>query len=251
MMRLPRPVCALSLVFACGGGEDVRGTATAASASQASISISISGSSGIGSSTGEVTEGGPDSTGGTGGLGATTSGPALETGDESGDGPKFDVGDESGGLDTTTGADAMCPCAAKLDLIYVLSDDRELWTYDPANNIFTMIGPLGCPTSDGTFSMGVGRDGKAWVQTTYVDDVFAQTYIGDLFVLDVDDPANCSDPGYSPGANGWQHFGMGFAGPPMPALADDLAVLHHDRADTRVGRGGVQTLRIVSEATAS
>lgn len=228
MMRLPRPVCALSLVFACGGGEDVRGTATAASASQASISISISGSSGIGSTTGEVTEGGPDSTGGTGGLGATTSGPALETGDESGDGPKFDVGDESGGLDTTTGADAMCPCAAKLDLIYVLSDDRELWTYDPANNIFTMIGPLGCPTSDGTFSMGVGRDGKAWVQTTYVDDVFAQTYIGDLFVLDVDDPANCSDPGYSPGANGWQHFGMGFVSNSQADPCDRLYAQHWD-----------------------
>jgi len=139
-------------------------------------------------------------------------------------GPKFDLGDATGGADT--GAQEMCPCAPKLDLIYLLSDDRELWTYAPLSNTFTMIGPLGCPTTDGTFSMGVGRDGKAWIQTTYLDDAINQTYIGDLFILDVNDPVNCTDPGYTPGAGGWQHFGMGFVSNSASDPCDMLYAQH-------------------------
>ncbi|MCA9638658.1 MAG: hypothetical protein KC420_21660, partial [Myxococcales bacterium] len=148
-----------------------------------------------------------DSSGG----GSGTEGATSDASVGSSGGFKFDIGGDSESAgDTTGGPDySMCPCGDKLDLIYVLSDDRELWTYDPTFNVFSKVGDLGCPTSDGTFSMGVGRDGKAWIQTTHLD-LNQGIYIGDLFELDVINPANCTDPGYNPGANGWIHFGMAF-----------------------------------------
>lgn len=212
MRTLARLPAALLLVLACGGSEDDdTGTASTVSASQGSISLS--GPTAAGATTTA------DDTTATGEL-VTTGGPVTsET-----NGPKFDLGDATGGPDT--GVEEMCPCAPKLDLIYLLSDDRELWTYAPLSNAFTMIGPLGCPTTDGTFSMGVGRDGKAWIQTTYLEDQINQTYIGDLFLLDVNNPANCTDPGYTPGAGGWQHFGMGFVSNSASDPCDKLYAQH-------------------------
>lgn len=179
----------------------------------------------------------PDDTssGSTGGSGETESGgstvAATGTSDDpgptttTGGGVKFDLGDDTGEM-TSEGPppDALCPCAAKLDLIYVLSDNRELWTYDPLSNEFALVGPLGCPTTDGTFSMGVGRDGFAWIQTTIPQGV--SNYVGDLFRLDVTNPQNCVDPGYTPGANGWVHFGMAFVSASASDPCDELYGQH-------------------------
>lgn len=140
------------------------------------------------------------------GTPTTSDGPGAGTTGESG--LKFDLGEGSGTMTSDGPGDPLCPCAPKLDRIYVLSDDRELWTYDPLANQFALVGPLGCPTTDGTFSMGVGRDGFAWIQTTIPQGL--SNYVGDLFRLDVSNPQNCVDPGYQPGANGWVHFGMAF-----------------------------------------
>ena len=204
MMRRSSPsALALALIlFGCGddgrggGGDTASGTGIL-TLPNTSLTTANSGTDG----------------GGTGG-GGTTTGPATATDDSgaamtTGSGPKFDLEVASGG-ETTCVVDPQCPCAEKLDLIYVLSDDRELWTYDPVSNGFAMVGPLGCPTADGTFSMGVGRDGFAWVQTTAPTDFLGTNFIGDLYRLDVNNPQNCTDPGYTPGSNGWVHFGMAF-----------------------------------------
>lgn len=222
---LARGVPLVVLVVACGGGDEDEEGGSATAATVAASGISVSGAS-VAASTGDGSTGG-GGTAATGETGVVTTGGVAETGEDSGEAPKFDLGGGTGAPETT-GVDELCPCAAKLDLIYVLSDDRELWTYDPESNVFAMVGALGCPTADGTFSMGVGRDGKAWVQTTYADDIFAGTYIGDLFVLDVNNPANCTDPGYSPGANDWQHFGMGFVSNSAVDPCDRLYAQHWD-----------------------
>ena len=39
-----------------------------------------------------------------------------------------------------------------------------------------------------------------------------------------------------------QHFGMGLAGPPVPAFAHHLAIPHDDAAHTRIGHGGIDAL---------
>ena len=179
---------------------------------------------------------------GDGGSGSTSSAAGSTSGDSAGastggdSGPKFDLGVDTGGS-TTGGVDTMCPCADKLDLIYVLSDDRELWTYDPLKNSFAMVGALGCPTADGTFSMGVGRDGFAWIQTTAPVDIFGTQYVGDLFRLDVNDPANCTDPGYTPGANDWMQFGMAFVSQSASDPCDNLYGQHWDGVAGSWGEG--------------
>jgi len=214
MIRRSSILTALALVFGCGGGDDDAEATAGVTASP--TSISVSGSSPSSDPTG-TTPGGE--TGSASDAGTTGASPPT-TGDTNPP-PKFDLGEP----ETTTGAELACPCAPKLDLIYVLSDDRELWTYDPGQNVFAMIGALGCPTRDGTFSMGVGRDGKAWVQTSTAQ---GDADVGDLFILDVNNPANCTDPGYAPGANGWQHFGMGFVSNSVDDPCDRLYGQHWD-----------------------
>lgn len=188
--------------LACSTESGADGTTGGATSPMTLTNLTLPGTSTGAGSSGGGTEGATGT-----GEGSTTAEGTGEPVTSTTTGVKFDLG-----IDTTTSTtgppDAMCPCAPKLDLIYVLSDSRELWTYDPVANSFALVGPLGCPTADQTFSMGVGRDGYAWIQTTRTNDFV--NYIGDLFLLDVNNPANCTDPGYTPGANGWVHFGMAF-----------------------------------------
>ena len=214
-------VLAAPSLTACAGDE---GESTSA-ASGASASITASGITTTISTTATSTAGSDgSSTGGSGSEG--TSAAATSSGGDDTGGVKFDVAQETTGGATTGPDDSLCPCGDKLDLIYVLSDDRQLWTYDPMANAFAMVGPLGCPTQNGTFSMGVGRDGFAWVQDTALVDVINQTYIGDLYRLDVTNPQNCTDPGYTPGAGGWIHFGMAFVSHSESDPCDDLYGQH-------------------------
>lgn len=206
-MRTPSPVWLVALALACHEDSGASASAAAGTAPTTLPDLTLPGTA---SETGSETE--PSS--------GTADG--SSTAPTSSGGPKFDLGE-----DDSTGPDgALCPCAPKLDLIYVLSDDRELWTYDPLANSFALVGPLGCPTTDGTFSMGVGRDGFAWIQTTIPQGV--SNYVGDLFRLDVTNPLNCVDPGYVPGAEGWVHFGMAFVSVSAGDPCDRLYGQHWD-----------------------
>ena len=101
---------------------------------------------------------------------------------------------------TETGGMEICTCAENTDLIYVLSDDAELWSFDPMTLQFNQISPaLGCPNNS-TFSMSVDRNGIAYVM--FQND--------DIYTIDVNNPNMCSDPGYQPGQMGFNKFGMGF-----------------------------------------
>ncbi|MEZ4454417.1 MAG: hypothetical protein R3B09_33505 [Nannocystaceae bacterium] len=196
-LALPALACSTAVV------DESDGTGSAGSITAASITT-MTGSTSAGATAATDDGSSGESQGESSGEPATTSG---TSGGTTGSDFKFDLG-ETTGLESTGPDDSMCPCADKLDLIYVLSDDRELWTYDPASNAFALVGGLGCPTQNGTFSMGIGRDGYAWIQDTAPQGL--NSYIGDLYRLDVNNPANCTDPGYTPGANGWIHFGMAF-----------------------------------------
>jgi hypothetical protein len=100
---------------------------------------------------------------------------------------------------TDTGVE-LCSCADNTDLIFVLSDDGELWSFDPLSNQFAMItANLGCPQNQ-AFSMSVDRNGIAHVM--FQND--------DIFTVDVNNPNMCIDPLYQPGQLGFNKFGMGF-----------------------------------------
>ncbi|MFV8752300.1 hypothetical protein ACNOYE_17260 [Nannocystaceae bacterium ST9] len=105
--------------------------------------------------------------------------------------------------ETESGADTgtpSCDCAENTDVIYVISDDGELWSYDPVDTQFALISAnLGCPQSQ-AFSMSVDRKGIAHVMFKNAD----------IYTVDVNNPNMCLDPMYEPGQLGFNKFGMGF-----------------------------------------
>ena len=111
--------------------------------------------------------------------------------------------DDTTGGENTTDVET-CPCP-DLDVplddgIFVLSKTAALWKFFPENNQFMMLGAVDCGLPPSTFSMGVDREGFAWVQ------------FSDLQIrkVDVTDPGNCSDPGFVPMQQGIENFGMAF-----------------------------------------
>ncbi len=99
-----------------------------------------------------------------------------------------------------------------VDLVYVVDEQNDFMSFDPRKlpgNPFTKIGTLTCPTQDPTIqvppgavvpqSMGVDRNGVAWVEYTS----------GEIFNVSLTD-ATCTPSGYVPRAGGMDLFGMGF-----------------------------------------
>jgi hypothetical protein len=95
-----------------------------------------------------------------------------------------------------------CSCSPGTDLIYLLSDEEELWSYDPESDEFALLGSAACGGGDYPYSMAVNNEGMAWI-----------LYGGsnDLRILDVNDPAaGCTDPDFMTGQSGFGLFGMSF-----------------------------------------
>jgi hypothetical protein len=132
------------------------------------------------------------------GPGDTTSPP-----DDSSSGPGDTTAADTTTDASTTDAEA-CPCP-DLDVplddgIFVLSKTADLWKFFPETNTFIKLGAVDCGLMPSTFSMGVDREGYAWVQ------------FSDLQIrkVDVTDTSNCSDPGFVPMQDGVENFGMAF-----------------------------------------
>lgn len=97
------------------------------------------------------------------------------------------------------GNQAGCSEAAKL--VYVVSDDNDLFSFAPDKTAFTKIGTLDCPAGGATpNSMAIDRTGTAWVN--YSD--------GALFKASTAD-ASCQATSYENGQGGITRFGMAFA----------------------------------------
>lgn len=165
-----------------------------------------------GSASGGVDDGGSDDDG---------------TGGGGGD-PKFDIAG-GGDLGSSGGGDqGSCPCGENADLIYVLSDNAELWTYSPLANVFTQLGTFDCGVLPTTFSMGVARSAVAWMM--HRPD-------GDIFHVDVNDANTCTDPGYEPGQEGFNLFGMAFASNSAEDPCDKLYAHTFDDTEWSEGPG--------------
>ncbi len=99
-----------------------------------------------------------------------------------------------------------CPDAA-LTFIYLVSEGRELYSYDPGGSGLRDIGPLNCPTSLSAFSMAVDRKGIAYV--LFYDPQNGGN--GPLFRVDTANASCSAIPQYAPGQLGFGLFGMGFS----------------------------------------
>ncbi|MCA9661562.1 MAG: hypothetical protein KC486_24695 [Myxococcales bacterium] len=246
MIRLPSPSSSLLVVAftlgACNGGEIIEGSATASASDSTTDGTTDSTSATTSASatmTGTATMGSASATGTTTTTtdettGTTSPGSAsdtMTTGEPTTGTTTVDPTTGSTTVDPTTGTTTMdmttgsttmdmttgntgttgviedpCPCAdveVPLDNgIFVLSDNAELWKYLPDDNTFEMLGPIGCNGMSNTFSMAVDRAGFAWVMFNPPK--------GDIWKVDVTNPANCVDPGYTPGQQGAELFGMAF-----------------------------------------
>jgi hypothetical protein len=91
-------------------------------------------------------------------------------------------------------------CSQETKQIYVVATDKVLYRFYPETLTFVRIGPLGCPTTAGTFSMAIDRRGTAWVE--YTD--------GRLYAVNTSD-GSCKPTAFMPGQTGFTTFGMGYA----------------------------------------
>ncbi|EYF06988.1 Hypothetical protein CAP_1247 [Chondromyces apiculatus DSM 436] len=134
---------------------------------------------------------------GSGGDGAGNTGPG--SGGAGGD----LFGSTASGTGTNTGSGDNCSEAAKL--VYVLSDENELYSFKPDTKQFTFIGYIDCPTALSPNSMAVDRNAVAWVN--YVDGFDSQ---GALFRVSTED-ASCEPTPAATLPSGWERLGMGFS----------------------------------------
>ena len=130
------------------------------------------------------------------------------------DGEKLDIAGGGGSVDTEGGED--CACGPHSEDIYLLSDNEELWLFNPATLEATLLSDLSCPglpEGDSTFSLGVARNGDAWVQ-------FGPS--GNIHLVDINKPSDCVPSGYPAGQGGFPLFGMAFVSRSADDPCDDL-----------------------------
>lgn len=94
-----------------------------------------------------------------------------------------------------------CPDAESL-LVYVISDDYQLQSFNPDNGQFRTIGRITCPAQSGEtpFSMAVDRKGTAYI--LFTDEKIYRVSTA---------TAACIDTSYVPRQQNFARFGMGFA----------------------------------------
>jgi hypothetical protein len=130
--------------------------------------------------------------------------------------------------------DASAPtgsCSDAAKLVYVLSDDDDLHSFNPDTLTFKKIGRLSC-SGVSPNSMAVDRSGTAWVNTQD----------GGLYRVSTND-ASCSPTNYAKGQNGFVRMGMAFA---SNAAGSDQETLFVSGIDEVFGGKGLATIDLAA-----
>ncbi|NUO53985.1 MAG: hypothetical protein HOV80_34500 [Polyangiaceae bacterium] len=148
---------------------------------------------------------GSDDAEGGGGEGAGSAGP---------NGGSTATGFQNGSTNTGTIDD----CIAAAKLIYVVSVDYTLYSFDPDTPgiaAYKPVGPLSCPSAAAPQSMAVSRDGTAYV---FYDS-------GELFQVSTAD-ASCQATSYvHPVQQGFNQLGMGFTATAPDSTDEQLYIV--------------------------
>lgn len=106
-------------------------------------------------------------------------------------------------------------CTAAARLVYVVSQENELYAFTPNLGTFTDIGRLECPTQGLATpnSMAIDRNGTAWVN--YSD--------GSLFKVSTAN-ASCQATSFEKNQFGFSKFGMAFASDAANSEAETLYI---------------------------
>ncbi len=152
--------------------------------------------------------------------------------------------DGSGTADTSTGGPAACECAPGTDVIHVLSDEGELWTYDPTTNAFALVGKIPCGDF-APFSMAVDRQGQAWI--LLLDNIPHATVDKGLFRVPIADASACEPVPYTEGLFGV--FGMSFVANGPPDACERLYVHSYSGSGPFAEGPGLGSLGVLDEQT--
>jgi len=98
-------------------------------------------------------------------------------------------------------------CSEAAQLVYVLSDNSDLYSFRPNLRQFTRIGRLRCPTTMQPNSMAIDRNAVAWVN--FVQSDFGDS-AGAIYRVNTTDATCTGDPPVRMPA-GWFRVGMGFS----------------------------------------
>ena len=126
-------------------------------------------------------------------------------------------------------------CSEAAQLVYVLSDANELYSFRPNLRRFTRIGPLRCPTTLRPNSMAIDRDAVAWVN--YIDP--SPTPAGPPGVIYRVDTATAACTAAQPIAlsREFRQLGMGFSTAGVDRTDESLFVAGTGSASARNSPG--------------
>jgi hypothetical protein len=132
---------------------------------------------------------------GNGGAGTSTSGVGASFANASG----------------STGSGPTPGCTQAAELVYVLSVNNELLSFQPDKKLFTTIGTLGCNVPPGATpnSMAVDRNATAWVN--YVANDGTADTAGWVYKVSTSDASCEATPSITLPNPSWYRLGMGFS----------------------------------------
>ena len=136
-----------------------------------------------------------------------------------------DGGTQFGGDASFTGGDGgvnQNGCSEAAKLIYVLSVDNDLYSFQPIQKQFKKIGRLGCQTSMTPNSMAIDRDATAWVNYAEADPISGKDTGGAIFKVSTAN-ASCQATNVAL-SSGWYRLGMGFATDAVNGTTDTLYI---------------------------
>jgi hypothetical protein len=120
------------------------------------------------------------------------------------------VGD---GSSATPDGGVSVDCPSGNDLVFVASEERKLYSFDPKTATFTLLGLVDCAAGMYVNSMAIDRAGNAWIN--YGD--------GSLFKSPTQNPT-CISTGYKANSAGVALFGMGFSAKTAGGSAETLYI---------------------------
>ena len=144
-------------------------------------------------------------------AGDTAEGGVEESGPGPGDdGSTVETSIPEGGL---VGDGATTDCAQGADLVYVVSEERVLYSFDPGKNLVNPVGDVDCASGVYANSMAVSRNGDAFIN--YGDGSLWRTSTK---------TGGCFPTGFVSGQHGVALFGMGFSAKVAGTSAEQLFI---------------------------
>ncbi|HEY6463986.1 MAG TPA: hypothetical protein VIY73_27640 [Polyangiaceae bacterium] len=167
--------------------------------------------------------------------GSSGSSGASSSGSSGGSGSGGSFGSSTGG-GSSGGADGGSGCSgAAADFVYVLSAENVLYSFAPAQKLFTKIGTLTCQTSMQPNSMAVDRNADAYVN--YVQSgALGNDTGGAIFKVSTTD-ASCSSAPVMTLPKNWYRIGMGYSTNNAGSTAETLYVAGVGNAGGAGGTG--------------